>query len=362
MKKYILTVLLLLTVCLLPSCSDDVKYRIDPSLNPGTTIEPVDPVTDYHNSRSGGLVVSDSESDYFQYKEESSVVLYRRDRQNGTLTVLAERPWKEFAADVMFTNLCLKDGYLYFLLFDGNEGIRNVWCRVPVDGSAAYEPIHEFDWHFLSMFQGAGQVYVNLVTDDNRSSLCTFNVETGECTPVSLFDNIVTPMFTVGGYFYYETVRSTGSENIICLYRRPLDGSASELVWDHSESKGILAAVSGGKLYVYSFLTRSFYEAETDGSNAHVLLEDFPVKGLNVHNGVFYFLAGDASFTDGLYRYMPGDKFATLLYDVYYETFQGPFITGDGNVWFTSAVNIISSFRFGNPAFVDRNAVYHAVK
>ena len=201
MKKHVLTTLLLLTVCLFSACSDDVEYRIDPGLNSGTALEPVDPVTAYLNSRSGGLIVSDSEYDYFQYKEANSVVLYRRDRNTGTLTTLAERPWIDFGGDVMFTNLFLKDGYLYFLLFDGNEGLRNVWCRVPADGSAAYEQIYPFDWHFYSMFSDSGQVYVSLIGTDNCTHLYTFTVETGECTPVDVtFDAVVNPMFTVDGY------------------------------------------------------------------------------------------------------------------------------------------------------------------
>lgn len=342
MRTFIPFIAAALELCLCGSCTKNNQNGNGQDTIP----EELLPMTMEMNALSGGLVASDAECDYFQWLDGDKVTLRKVNRESGDVAILAERPWVESSnADVLFTDLSLRDGYLYFTLFDANASISYAWCRVPVDGSGEYETICELGWDYEGFHFDSRKVYMETEDKDTEEALLAeFDFETGTFGSGYPLAEGLKPIFIYEGYIYGKDYTTTDGVFHMQLYRQRIGTKESELVWSDPAQQSFLCMAYGSKLYVSDSKGKKFYEADLDGKNAKVLFEGFEILKLNVHNGVIY-LQAVADSAAGIYAYSPGSTAPVPLFlcdDIVF----GPIITGTGNIWFTRKMED-SSFRLG---------------
>lgn len=349
------SVTLLLGLCV--ACS---KERVQDNGNGGGVPEEILPMTKEMNALSGALVASDAENDYFQYPEGDRVALCKRNRKSGVRTVLAERPWDAASeADVTFTDLCLKDNYLYFTLFDLQGGIKYALCRVPVDASSEYETVREFGWDYEGFHFDRDHTYME-VESDGGSSLEILDYATGTLSGGYPLPADFTPKFIYEGYLYGTAYATTDGKLHVQIYRCAAGSTEAELVWSDPGQQSLLFLASDSRLYIADPNGGRLFGADLDGKNAGVLLENVRILKMNLHKGAMYLLVDSGSaHNPGLYRYLPGEDGLTVLYQSGGILF-GPFITGTGDIWF-SAASDDTSYRLGKLQYLDSDYRHHRI-
>mgnify|MGYP001251120090 CR=1 FL=1 len=359
MKISIKTALTILFIAINTACSEDTEYRIDEGLNT-ETFETITPMTMQMNSQATGAVISDEIYDYYRYLDGNSLMLYKKNRKSGKTTTLVTYPWsEEQTGEVLLSDLYLKDNYLYFVLFDYNAGMVNVWCRVPVDGSAPYKQLRAFGNLYSGLYFDGDKVYVVRYGErNNPKTLNLMQVETGEFSHVYEIPDNLDPRFFYGGYLYGCNYKRIDDVFHTQICRWALDTPELELVWDTDEIPVCIAHDS--KLYVSLFETGRLFEMDLDGKNPNLLLKYNGLSLSNIHNGVLYFrIMQNNLLQTGIYRYTPGDKMPFPVYlsdNIAFESM----ITGTGDIWFTTEIEG-SKFRFGQVGYVDRYNKYHAL-
>lgn len=354
MKNIIKIFAVLALVISVTACSKRTEYIIDANMNEEVFV-PVSAMTMQLNNRNAGIVTSDAACDYYQYHDMDRVVLCRSDRTTGEVTVLAELPWVEDSnADVMFTDLYIKGEFLYFMAFDGNNGMPVTWCRVPVDGSSEYVKIKEMGMEYMGMMFGEDDIYVVYADFSSEGSVNTISImepETGKLTESFELSGDFRPLFFHDKYVYCMKYETTDGIFHTMIYRcSPSDASEPEQVWNYPENRIVECVADGEKLYISDIYGCRFYEAGLDGSNRTLLFEDVDIKGINVCNGTIYFiLEENFSYDAGIYSYVPGSRmiFSVCKAD---DIVLGPLLTGTSGIWFTRTDG---NFRLGQPAFVD---------
>lgn len=318
------------------------------------------PMTKEMNALSGALVASDSEYDYFQNPDGDRIVLCKRDRKSGELTVLAERPWdKASGADVTFTDLCLEGSYLYFTLFDPAGGIRYALCRVSVDASSEYETVHEFGGDYEGFHFDKDNTYME-VESDSGSSLKVLDYETGALEGGFPVPEDFSTKFIHEGWIYGSSYTKTDGKLHMQLFRCRAGSTETELVWSDPDQQTLFFTAMDSKLYIADPYGMKLYSADMDGKNPSLLLENLKILRMNVHGGCLYLLLDSGSANaPGLYSYTPGGNGLTALYESG-SILSGPFITGTGDIWFTAAADD-TQYRLGRLQYLDSSNSLHQI-
>ena len=348
-------------VCLASAiaCSKDTEYVFGgkPDVD---TFKPVDAMTKYLNSENAGVVISDASCDYFQYCDMHSVNLCKKVRATGEVSVLAELPLGDDPlVDVLFTDLQLKDGYLYFMVFDGNNHIPLTWCRVPIDGSAAYEKIREMGIDYVGMMFEKENIYAVYSQDVQSYSINLWDMETGNLSNTKVIPDGYIPKFIYGEYVYCMKYETTDNIFHTMLSRLPINGLEPEVIWNHPENQVVDYFAVGEKLYVVDYYGEQLYATALDGQDRTLLFKDINIQGMNVNEGIIYFhLAKTLSYDAGIYSYIPGTNMLFLVCKA--EDFVlGPIFTGTSDMWVTKK---LENFRLGQPAYIDASHRSHDAK
>lgn len=345
--KYISFVLgALMLMCV--GCEDEVKYRIDENL-PLEEYTPLDDITAQMNSFILGNLVCDEENIYFSSFEEGFVRLYKKQYSSDKLTLLAERPLAESPhTEVLFSNFYLKGEYLYFILFDGNtpidtpQDMRNVLCRVRVDGTESFERVFKPEEYVESICMLGDKLYFSSLKDFGFE-LQQYDLERGEKTVMfSRDDEDKTDQrkvyyefdFILGDYVYYNEF----DYDYCTLHRCRFDGSDDEQLVKLKADSGELVFKTiphKDKLYICNLVGEKLYTADLDGKNCELLLENVPIVKMNMDKDKILFnLRTNDIYKAGIYEYRVGYKMLLPLYkggDIVF----GPMIDGFGRIWAT---------------------------
>lgn len=343
------------------ACDKGVEYRIDEDLDKAEFGELL-PITKEMNALSGSLVVCDGENDYFQRLEGESLCLCKRNRKSGELTVLVERKWDSVSkAEVTFTDLTLKDNYLYFILFDVNENVKYAWCRVPVDASADYETICEYGYDYDGFHFDDEHIYMMADSESGEGEcLSVLDIESGALTETYPLPDGFVPKFIYDGYIYGNKYATTDGTFHVQIYRCKAGSLEEELIWSDPAQMSLSFIAADSKLYISHYQGKKLYEADLDGKNPQVILENEGVFKMNFHNGKLYLLLDNGSaHASGIYSMVPGHK---VLFPIYLTEgiLTGPIITETGDIWFTSQIDD-SGYRIGQLQYIDGKYDHHNI-
>ena len=341
------------------ACSKDTEYIIGGK--PDTdTFKPVSAMTKYLNSKNAGVVISDATCDYFQYCDTQSVSLCKKVRATGEISVLAELPRPDDPmVDALFTDLHLKDGYLYFMVFDGNNNIPLTWSRVPIDGTDGYEKIREMGIDYVGMMYEEENIYAVYSTDNQSYSISLMDMETGNLSNTTVIPDDYIPKFIYGEYVYCMKYETTDNIFHSMLSRVPLDALEPEMIWNHPENQVVDYFAVGEKLYVVDYYGKQLYATALDGQDRTLLFKDIDIQGMNVDDGIIYFhLAKTSSYDAGIYSYIPATNMLFLVCKSE-DLVLGPIFTGTSDIWITKK---LENFRLGQPAYIDASDRIHDAK
>lgn len=271
----------------------------DDDIDPVVPYQPIPVQSEMGNLQNGSFVTSDKDNIYFYHFDQSGVKLYAKNRTTAQKTVLdaITTPTVE-GGEMLFANLYVNNGYLYYSPFDINGGRRNEIWRAKTDGSAKEEVISvqasQIMYHDNKIYyQSDGLFSVNM---DGSGSVKLLD----EAGRIAINDNKL----------YYQTYKYEFNELTTSLHRCDLDGSSSKQL---AQFKGSMVFTFGNdKIYAMTGPgnTYSLVEMNTDGSNQKEVLTSLPYATFATFGNTLFLAIpeGNSRYRAGIYKYQSGYK------------------------------------------------------
>ena len=290
------------------ACSDETPSPTE------ANYVPLNEITQQMNNRNMGSYTGDEKNDYFQYYENGMVSLYKKERETGALTLLDQREGSGTTdSDVNYSNFYLYGEHLYFMLYDYRESdLRNVLCRVPVNGEAPMEKIADLGDTYGIHFYKGGKAYVmnrdvlHEVSLQNGARTALFEIPSGE------------PSLLVGDYLYaFEYTRTPEPENkfYVKVNRCKMDGSGQQTVLDNPDIDGMVLTALDDRIYTLIGNTVHSMTMEGKDMKKHLELTD-DIWSVHTDGQALYLLTSDVSTGSDfkVYTYRPESDVLQSVY------------------------------------------------